>query len=320
MNAAQNLPSNDTIKSLSERDKVFFSEVKKLRSSLYHDPPVLTKIQRTSSSHLVATTSGANSAMTVNNPQEEEEEATLPQLHASAFLDPKYYCRISAEPNSTISGSDAVRRLIRGKRNLLETMREEIHLSEEKNKKRILNWQFYDVRGHGVPIQLFDHLLNASDTWLSELDNAFGISLQKNSSGTSFGRMLIHAQDGFNKRSTTVKPWPSEWENDMELYLTVLIRIATNLSGILQSVDGLSKPQLKHWNVDIRERDDNRFISQSGEEEAKSINPLIKFSTLEKGMGQISIHLKRKSNASGENKTTTMAFVGVFDIKSEGSL
>jgi len=318
---AQNLPENDSMKSLSNRDKEFFSEVKKLRSSLHHDPPVLTKGRRP---FYPANTAVVTSDVVVDNNNEEEsttgsqQQPLLPRFHASAFLNPKHYCRISAKSNSTISGSDAVRRLIRGKRNLLETMREETHMQKiNKEKKGIQHQKLYVLRDHGVPIQLFQHLLKASNTWLSQQINASELSVQNTSGIIHFDRMLVRAEDG----SSTVKPWPEEWENDMELYLTVMSRIATSLSDILQPVDGLSKPRLKQWNVDIRQQD-IKLSEGEGIDFLVDDNPIVEFSTLKKGMGQISIYLRSSSSATkGEEsnrRATSKVFVGVFDTKHEG--
>lgn len=315
-----NLPENDSLKTLSNRDKKFFLEVKKIRSSLY--PPVLTKGRRSFYLGTIATvTSDEEIDTTPQQPQ-----PLLPQFHASAFLDPKYYCRVSAEPNSTISGSDAVRRLIRGKRNLLETMRKETHECNNNKEKEKRNQKLYVLRDHGVPVQLFQHLLKSSNTWLLQQINSSRLSIKNTSGNINFDHMLIQTKDG----SSTVRSWPKKWRNDMEIYLTVMNRIAASLSDILQPMDGLSKPQIVQWNVNIHQQDVNmsKMIPLSSSEEGKDYfvnnDPIVEFSILKKDMGQIAIHLKSSSDSATDGEessnmisSTSMTFVGVFNTTLE---
>jgi len=170
-----NLPENDTIKSLSNRDKQFFSQVEKLRSSLHYDPPVLTKG--------FYPTAITKNGVYIGSTYLEFPSQSLPQLHASAVLDPKHFCRISAAPNATINGSDAAQRLIRGKRKLLETMREETKRQANKDERKL-----YILRDHGVPIQLLQHHLNIADSWLYKQGDAYELSVKKIFDAISFDR------------------------------------------------------------------------------------------------------------------------------------
>lgn len=146
---------SDIIKTLSNRDKRFFNHIKKVRSSysssVLNDPPVLTRG--------FYPTDITNQGVYMGSTFLEHPPQPLPQLHASAFLDPKGYCRSSAQATTTISGGDAARRLIRGKRNLVETMRKEIQ--EQQYVKKL-----YILKGHGVPDQVLNHLLDAAQQWL----------------------------------------------------------------------------------------------------------------------------------------------------------
>jgi hypothetical protein len=159
-----NLPDNDNAKSLSTRDNRIFAQVKKLRSSILNEPPVLTK-----GFHPTAIT---NRGVYLGSTFLEYPPQPLPQLHAQAFLDPKAYCKISASASNTISGADAARRLIRGKRNLMETMRSEIHEKKEEVRK------LYVLRGHGVPVQLLKHHLQMARAWLTQQDHVNEVSVQ----------------------------------------------------------------------------------------------------------------------------------------------
>lgn len=159
-----NLPSNETAKSLSNRDKNFYAQVKKLKSSIDQDPPVISQ-----GFYPTAITSNG---VYMGSTYLEHPPQTLTHLFASAILDPKTYCKLSASSTSTISGSDAARRLLRGKRNFRETMRKELTL----RPKDVL--KIYVLEGHGVPVQLWEHLLQEARAWLQSEDSAHELSVQ----------------------------------------------------------------------------------------------------------------------------------------------
>lgn len=160
-----NLPTHETSKTLSSRDKQFHGRVQKLRSAMDQEPPVVSE-----GFYPTATT---NQGVYMGTTFLEYPPQPLPQLFATALLDPKTYCKQSASSTSTISGSDAARRLLRGKRNFWETMRHEL---VSKNNREVQ--KMYLLQGHGVPVQLWRHLLDAAYTWLHHRDHVQELSVQ----------------------------------------------------------------------------------------------------------------------------------------------
>lgn len=84
----------------------------------------------------------------------------LPVMNASALLDPLKYCKTSSRlsfnrsgVNRSISGSDAARRLLRGKKDFILAARS-------------LKSQPCLLEGHGVPPQLFQHCIDMADVLL----------------------------------------------------------------------------------------------------------------------------------------------------------
>lgn len=99
--------------------------------------------------------------------QEKKAEASrsstrfvLPAMNASAFLDPLKYCKQSSRLSSnrtgvsrSISGTDAARRLLRGKKDFILAARS-------------LRSQPALLEGHGVPPKLFQHCIDMADALL----------------------------------------------------------------------------------------------------------------------------------------------------------
>ena len=165
-----NLPTNDTIKALSNRDKQFFAQVKDLRSTIDHDPPVLIKgFQPTGFS---------KNGVYMGSTFLQYPPQSLPQICCSALLDPKTYCKKSASAQTTISGSDAARRLIRGKRNLMDTLRTDVHGHQKDVKK------MYILQDHGVPVQLLQHHLDVAHSWLLRSSSNYHSSHQDDDDGS----------------------------------------------------------------------------------------------------------------------------------------
>jgi len=83
----------------------------------------------------------------------------LPVMNASALLDPLKYCKTSSRLSQTrgvtrsISGTDAARRLLRGKKEFILAARS-------------LKQQPALLEGHGVPPQLFQHCIDMADALL----------------------------------------------------------------------------------------------------------------------------------------------------------
>ena len=97
----------------------------------------------------------------------------LPSLNASALLDPHVYCKESAKGSEThgvsrsISGTDAARRLLRGKKEFLLQARELVQ-QQHTNKGSHKKGPVVLLEGHGVPSKLFQHCIDMADSLLRE--------------------------------------------------------------------------------------------------------------------------------------------------------
>ncbi|KAL3826640.1 hypothetical protein ACHAXA_009081 [Cyclostephanos tholiformis] len=111
----------------------------------------------------------------------------LPNLDVSVVLSPGRYCKLSSWSSSswsisgTRSGLDAARRLVEGRRALLDRVRDELTIGgrgdgigwtiagEEDaigNDSARVNGRTYDLTGHGVPVGLLRHLCDSARGWL----------------------------------------------------------------------------------------------------------------------------------------------------------
>jgi hypothetical protein len=89
----------------------------------------------------------------------------LPAMNAAALLDPLAYCKTSAKTahthgvNRGISGTDAARRLLRGKKDFLVAARSSLLKSNTTARPALLT-------GHGIPPKLFQHCIDMADALL----------------------------------------------------------------------------------------------------------------------------------------------------------
>jgi hypothetical protein len=183
---------------------------------------------------------------------------TLPTLNASAILDPKGFCHNSASASTTLSGTDAVKRLLRGKGEFLTVVKQELHRKQRPKS--------YLLTGHGIPQQLLQNHLNLADSLLKSRQARL-LSFNNSFGHLSFDILRIRSREGINAHSA----WPSEnfdETKDMELYLTVMNRLANHLSECLKweyppAADPMrddddftpttirTLPRPHRWNVDI---------------------------------------------------------------------
>jgi hypothetical protein len=123
--------------------------------------------------------------------------------------------------------------------------------------------------------------------------------------------MLIHTNEGASR----IAPWPSQWDDDMELYLTVITRISNTLSHVLQKgEDDLDQPRLKQWNVNIQREvaiPPLLWPSDLGSE------PLIEFLPMEQQVGRITLRLQSSLKISGseDEEGISIIFEGIYDTK-----
>jgi hypothetical protein len=177
----------------------------------------------------------------------------LPQIHATAWLDPSMYCR---DGGTSIAGTEAARKLLRGKRDLMELLGYAVHNSSSSKYLTTIATErddsvppslkrepqrSYVLQGHGVPHQMLQHHVDFAASLLYRLDAAevsfkqFNVTQHHNSSAASdavreLQRTYIRdAETGGNK----VLPWPLDdgehWKDDLQLYWTAMNRIATRL-------------------------------------------------------------------------------------------
>jgi hypothetical protein len=160
----------------------------------------------------------------------------FPQIRATAWLDPAMYCRGGGK---SIAGTDAARKLLRGKKDLMELLGYAVHNSKFASSKQ--KQQSFVLQGHGVPPQMLQHHVDFAASLLTRLSAAevsfkqFNVSQHHNSAGASEAVRDIrwtHVRDCETGENRAV-PWPLEdgvhWEDDLQLYWTVMNRIATRL-------------------------------------------------------------------------------------------
>lgn len=151
-------------------------------------------------------------------------------VNVSPLLDPKDFCRKSAafEGSYTRNGTLAARRLLEGKRRVLEDLRGDILKSSRRQRKPP---RAYAIIGHGVPKQLLQAHVDMADLLLKEHRHAAAVSFKNSSGELSFETLRVRSQDGQNRALTVDhNRW---WEHDTQLYLAVNNRISSVLSQIL---------------------------------------------------------------------------------------
>jgi hypothetical protein len=159
----------------------------------------------------------------------------FPQIRATAWLDPAMYCR---DGGKSIAGTDAARKLLRGKKDLMELLGYAVHSSKLNGKQK---HQSYVLQGHGVPPQMLQHHIDFAAALLTRLGASevsfkqFNVMQHHNSVAASEAvgdirwTQVRDVETGENRAVS----WPLEggvhWEDDLQLYWTVMNRIATRL-------------------------------------------------------------------------------------------
>ncbi|MGK3750544.1 MAG: hypothetical protein ACI8RD_002844 [Bacillariaceae sp.] len=159
-------------------------------------------------------------------------------VNASALLDPLNYCKGSPHVNSnsasrSISGTDAARRLLRGKKDFLFAAR------KLNNEPVLLN-------GHGVPPALFQHCVDMADALLRHYGpDAVECSFhnyynENNNNNNSSSKVPLHLRVRRKDSTNSCLPPPSsngndiDWDHNLTLYLTVMVR--SNYSTLSKSL------------------------------------------------------------------------------------
>eukprot|EP00934_Nitzschia_sp_Nitz4_P007337 Nitzschia sp. Nitz4//scaffold10_size219509//132095//133330//NITZ4_001438-RA/size219509-snap-gene-0.399-mRNA-1//-1//CDS//3329532950//7327//frame0 len=253
-----------------------------------------------------------NSAGTGDSTDGSFRPHVLPTIDAAALLDPLHYCKKSVRQtpgdNHGINGTDAARRLLRGKKEFILAARS-------------LQRQPAILQGHGVPSLLFQHCIDMADALLLQFTpNAVECTFHNynlpDATATVLPEILrIRSRDATNR----VSPWPpegsliEEWDYHLELYLTVMERIASHLGQVLlkpchlaeeDDDDFTSSPFLfphatpPRWNVDILRG--SYFNLHSQKEGIIPPMPIVEFSEDSKHPGHILIRIQGVSQPNGE--------------------
>ena len=241
----------------------------------------------------------------------------LPVMNASAILDPLSYCKTSAKTahthgvNRGISGTDAARRLLRGKKDFLVTAR----------GLRVPAL----LEGHGVPPQLFQHCIDMGDFFLRKYGEDVVECTFHNYNSASKLPQVIRSR---TRNGSTPWPWPPppdtlggvDWNHQLTLYLTVMERLACHLGLVFQRKhqhvisseedddddDFISSPLLfpdspvyPRWNVDVLRGAyfDLHRIDESSSNDNTNIPPLpiVEFSHGAETTGHVVIRLQGKT-------------------------
>jgi hypothetical protein len=204
----------------------------------------------------------------------EPTRVPLPYLNASSVLDPSKYCRSSANSQAgsaamthgvsrSISGTDAARRLLRGKKEFVDTVRSQLlSISSADGSQRTSHAAI--LSDHGVPIQLLQNCINMADALLWHYGNQHTENEAMTPDLRSRAEVIASASElsfhnyyqqraNNSARSSSAQPllpqvlrvrarntnkcttWPpneaaaAEWNHNMSLYLTVMERLASKL-------------------------------------------------------------------------------------------
>ena len=190
----------------------------------------------------------------------------LPSLHASAILDCQQYCKRSANAAPSKSGTEASRRLLRGKKQFLTLVRKLVSRQAMTTTINNNTPQSYRLVDHGVPNQLLqDHVDLASVLLLAESASDNGLSkghgtrsshcsiqfmsnMDNNQTAKHMTNppvrnephpvdcMQVRRRHGRTKSTTTSTQTvavPDMYQDRLQLYLTVMHRIARKLGSVI---------------------------------------------------------------------------------------
>jgi hypothetical protein len=169
---------------------------------------------------------------------------TLPELDCAPVLNKTLFTR---KIGTSKHGSDAAIRLYKAKNELKQVILQELATEDKTNFQG--SWsagqvkKMYIMRRHGVPNQLLQHLITVADRWLEEKN---ALELCVDSSGHS--SLSVFTTEGASWRTL----WPTEWDDDVALYLAVMKRMASHLATITPFCEGTSVlPADLAWKVAI---------------------------------------------------------------------
>ena len=275
---------------------------------------------------------GGNLQNTFDSPR-----LSLPVLNASALLDPLAYCKSSAKTahthgvNRSISGTDAARRLLRGKKELL--------IAARSLRTPAM------IEGHGVPKQLFQHCIDMADAFLLQYgEDVVECTFHNYYPASKLPQVIrSRSQGGVNRCTPWPPPSPSldnasmrsskaiDWNYHWILYLTVLERISCHLGMIFQrrhtapttlsissrddaddfmasSMLFPQSPLSPHWNVDVlrgaaydirHANNDSGACNIDAKEDIPPF-PIVEFNHDSDTTGHVLIRIQGKAKANDE--------------------
>ena len=168
----------------------------------------------------------------------------LPQIRAGAWLDPGMYVRGGGK---TIAGTEAARKLLRGKKDLIELVSYAVHdqsassSSSSSSSSKHQSDDAFVLQGPGIPPQVLQHHVDLAARWLLRYQ-AQEISFKQFNKPN--GHNSVAAVDAVNgiryahvrdaeTGENHVMSWPflddAYGEEDLTLYWTVMNRVATRL-------------------------------------------------------------------------------------------
>eukprot|EP00522_Entomoneis_paludosa_P006888 CAMPEP_0172439600 /NCGR_PEP_ID=MMETSP1065-20121228/534_1 /TAXON_ID=265537 /ORGANISM="Amphiprora paludosa, Strain CCMP125" /LENGTH=556 /DNA_ID=CAMNT_0013188303 /DNA_START=30 /DNA_END=1697 /DNA_ORIENTATION=- len=207
-----------------------------------------------------------NRSATISTTSPHEEKIfsslnSLPLLNASVLLDTKQYIKNSANASTSRSGTEAARRLLRGRREWLQTVRKHaergldhslglspssslVAAAQASSDQHVDQRRAaYRLTGHGVPRQLLQDHVDFAGELLAE-HNATSLTIP------SKEWMRIKTPDG----SHQTLPLP-ENDHSLHLYQAVMERIARTLSIVLHRGPILGNSSLSSSDVTMDEYD-----------------------------------------------------------------
>jgi hypothetical protein len=167
----------------------------------------------------------------------------LPIINASSLLQTKAYCVQSASSYTNKSGTAAAHRLLRGQQDFLQVLRKLVHNTTNGESQPFI------LQGHGIPTQLLQEHVDLADALLRHHSDAASCSfhhhpredennnIENNDSPSWLDRWVRVRDQSGNHR---IVPWPPRsltrtgddsysWQESMQLYMTVMYRLATRL-------------------------------------------------------------------------------------------
>ena len=266
----------------------------------------------------------------------------LPTLYASALLNQTEYIKKSATAATTQSGTEAARRLLRGRKDWVQCVRQHVVYPNDNNATAAVHPPTsHALTGHGVPEALLQNHLDLADTLLYQSNKAAEVSFQNWSGELRLDWMRVRSPAG----NCTVQPWPvnNEWNTDMDLYLVAMNRLAVGLSVVLKSILGdavhnkngmnddddagldfslrsvSQQPQPRYWNVKMW-----RGMAFLPDSLPAKTTPVVEWTPVQglEAPGHVCIRLQgfpQRSTADEENTSSTTIQAGSIFEHPDGS-